>query len=617
MLTSTQSNFLVQQIDNYEVKELLIERAVSNLYLAQDSDAGRPVFLEILHPFINISSNLAAQFQQRMKSVAQLEHPNVAAVFHVGVSATNLVYAAIEHAPGISLAQKVAESTSAETVSVVEALRLVREIAGALAVAHSAGIIHHDLRPENIVVGDDNNPVLIDLGLPFVANIASSPTIAEHSDTLDYTPPEHRRGKKQTAQSNIYSLGIILYELLAGHRPRLTSSRWDIFEKTILAREIALEEARDGLHPETYQLVRKCLRQQEGARYDSMEQMMAAIDTAIAAEQSGVPAKAAAAPTVSLRPRPAAAVGVALLVTLMLLLWVRNGRSSAQINTDPGSAGVNQGIALAAGALAEPTETATATETPSPAPRATPTSSSDIPNVPIELLAPADGSELRGEDGITFEWAYETPLQVEQQFVIYLLAGDREAWLLGPVTEPVHDTHYRLAIDGNERGMRTGDYKLEIILEDVLTGVRLAASEQHTITLLIPTPTALPSPTATATPSATPTATPTPCVVSPWPTWVRYTIRFGDALSPLAVERGTLVEEIRRVNCLEDNDLSVGQVLWLPPLPPTATPTPTNTRPPATATAGVAPLPPGPPPSQTQPPPPPPEPPPPTLPPRP
>lgn len=484
MLSNEQSILLGQQVGNFEVKELLSERAVSNLYLAQDVDADGPVFLEILHPFISHTSSLALQFRQRMESVAPLEHASIAAVHEVGESPANVIYAAIEHVPGVSLAQKLAEG---EVFTVVEALSFVRQIAGALAIAHSAGIIHHDLRPENIIVTADNEPVLIDLGVPAVANVPNSPVADDGTNTLDYIPPEHLLGKKLAAQGNIYSLGIILYELLAGQRPRLTSSRWDIFDNATLARTIALEDAREGLHPQTYRLVRECLRRQERARYDGMEQMLVAIDMAIAAENAVAPGTLAAAPFVSRRVWGATAGGV-ILLALLLLLWVR-GRTNAQMNAGQPDVSVSiQATSVLESALAQPAATATATAALSP----TPTSAREVPVEPLALA----GSEFSSDDDVTL------------------------------TTSPS------------------------------------------------PTATATLSPTPSATPTITATPSPTPCVISRWPTWVRYTIQRGDRLYPLALERGTLVEEIMRVNCLEDDLLTVGRVLWLPPLPSAGTPAP-------------------------------------------
>lgn len=237
------------------------------------------------------------------------------------------------------------------------------------------------------------------------------------------------------------------------------------------------------------------------------------------------------------------------------------------------------------------TETTTPAATLSPTPPATPTT---MLEAPVELLAPADGSEVNNGDDITFGWSYVPSLKAEQQFVIYLFSNDSEAARLGIVAEPVVDTHYRLVVEGDELDVSAGVYEWQIVLEEGATGSVLAASNPRTITIVVPTPTA----TRTPTPAATATLTPTRCVVSPWPTWVRYTIQFGDTLSSLAIERGTLVEEIQRVNCLEDNVLTIGRVLWLPPLPATETPLPTNTQPPPPPPSGTQPPPP---PSETQP----------------
>lgn len=589
MLTSEYGTLLGQQIGNYRVIELLTERTVSNLYLAQDVNLNRPVFLEILHPFIKRNSELAVRFRQRMESTGQLEHESVAAVHEVGISRANVIFAAIEYVPGIPLAQKLAE---AGAFTEIEALRLVRQIADALTVAHSAGIVHHDLRPENIIITPDNNPILVDLGVPIVANAPTSLSAAVESGTLDYTPPEHLHGDKLTAQGNIYSLGIILYELLTGQPPLQTTSRWNIVRKTGQTRVKALKEAKKGLHPETYHLVKTCLRWRKKDRYQSMEQMLEAVDMAIATLQSGASHTVTALPFMSRRVRWALA-GVVFLLAFLLLLWTRSGLSYLQLTT--GKSGIlvlDQSTTAVAGVLVNSTATAMSS------PTVTPTSLSEIP---IELIAPASNSAISSGQEITFDWTYEDSLERDQQFVVYLLSGGSEAVQLGPVTEPAAGSHYSLVVDSDELDIATGAYEWQIILEEVTTGVQVAASSQRTIIFLAPTPTSSPSPTATMTLSPTPpaTLTPMPCNVSPRPGWVRYSVQSGDALFPLAIERGTSVEEILLVNCLENDVVRVGRVLWLPPLPATDTPTPTATPLPSpTAAEGT----PSPTPPETQPP---------------
>src|SRR5690606_20073965 len=165
------------------------------------------------------------------------------------------------------------------------------------------------------------------LGVPVVANVPTSAATDGQTDTLGYVPPEQLRGKKLTPQSNIYSLGVILYELLAGHRPRAASARLDVFDSATPPKAIALEDARNGLQQQTYRLVRECLRRQERARYDGMEQMLVAVDMAIAAESSVAPRSLTAVRFFSHRVWRVAAGSVILLALLLLLLWVGSGRS--------------------------------------------------------------------------------------------------------------------------------------------------------------------------------------------------------------------------------------------------------------------------------------------------
>jgi serine/threonine-protein kinase len=289
-----------QQIGRYQIEEQLMQKRVSDLYVAHDLDQDRAVFLEVLRPTVAEDADLADQFQRRMETVSGLEHSNIAPILDIGVTpTTNQAYAAIKYTPGPTLAQKLAElREEGASLTVFESLKLARRIADSLVPAHAAGIVHHDLRPANIIIKEGNVPILVDLGVPVVAAPAQ-PLAKQPIESLDYTPPGQWQSKELSDRSNIYSLGVILYELLAGHRPRLPASEWDIFERDSLPKEIPLEEAHPGFTAETYQLVRDCLWRQEWSRFDTMEQMTAAIDAAFAAEQR---ASEAVAPPSS-RPR--------------------------------------------------------------------------------------------------------------------------------------------------------------------------------------------------------------------------------------------------------------------------------------------------------------------------
>ena len=549
-----------QQINNYTVERQISQGQASNLYLARDTNLDQPVFLEILQQDTEEAPELAVRFQQRVEQVAQIRHENIAAINETGVTPHNQPYVAIEYVSGMTLAEMLAErKETGDTLSVITALKLVRQIADALAAAHVTGIIHHDLRSSNIIVQDHHKPFLIDLSLPGVAIMPSatadtSQDGAETEDILDYASPEQVRGEPLEKQSNIYSLGIILYELLTGYRPRLYD-RQGAAQQTATA---LLAIDRPGLTAETSRLIRNCLRYETWNRFDTLDEMVAAIDLAIAAEEVAQQP----APTPSKRPPvPYIIGGMLLLVAIVIgiVLASRPGSPSPQIQTTP----------LEAGTILTLQAKGT-----------------------IEVLGPAPGTEFTANDTVTFDWFWPTPLESTQQFAIQLLVDD-DAFLLGTVSRPVVGSRYRLSRKGSEIANQPGEYSWQVILEQITTGESLFVSDAQAIRMLAATPIPTSRPTVTSgaiitstasvtiTTTATKTATPTPspsstpgCVRTQPPGWGPYTIKLGDYLSPLSIQTGTTVDRIMEVNCLDTVVLSVGQVLWLPGGGVTDTPTP-------------------------------------------
>ena len=110
--------------------------------------------------------------------------------------------------------------------------------------AHTAGLTHHDLRPENVMLSQDGAPILIDFGVPVVPHAQPPGVNGAEGELLDYTAPEVAEGKPLTRRSNIYSLGVILYELLAGHQPKLPNLPYDIFPQANMPKDCLLYTSR-------------------------------------------------------------------------------------------------------------------------------------------------------------------------------------------------------------------------------------------------------------------------------------------------------------------------------------------------------------------------------------
>ena len=590
MTVPNKEELINNKVNHYKLEKQLSQRATSNLYLAHDTHLNRPVFLEILQQDSVEEPDLSTEFQERMEKVAQLRHENIAAINDSGVTSKNQPYVAIEYVSDKTLAELLAElGEHGALMPTIEALTLIRQIADALAAAHLAGIVHHDLRPGNILITPDNRPVLIDLGIP----IATQPRLLEPTETtpglLDYASPDQIGGEPPTNRSNIFSLGVILYELLAGNRPQMgIEEDTPAHSPLVEAPEFPLEETRRGLTAETYRLVRNCLQREEWDRFNTVGEMVAAIDVALAAERAAEAARTT--------PRSRLRLPYLAVIALLAVIAV----AAAVLLLFPGSDGPRQ-------IQATPLDASTILTLQS---RGT-----------IEILGPAPDIEISRNNIVAFDWFWPVPLERDQQFAVHRMS-DEGTFLLGVVTRPITGSRYRLQLTGDDFAREAGDYRWQVVLERSSTGEILFVSDSRSIhfaaatpvpassrTLLV-APSAVISETATltqtamATATATATVTPSPaadCTSTRPPGWVTYTIKFGDALSPLATQTGTTVERVMEVNCLDSILLSVGQVLYLPASIATDTPAPAPTSPPAPTGSSPG-QPPPPPPRSTQPP---------------
>lgn len=584
-----------QQIGNYEIESHIAARKVSDLFLARDVKLERLVFLEVLRVSEDEDEDLAERFRRRMETVSQLKNPAIAVVSDIDVTEDGYPYAIIDYFPYQTLADKIAERRrQQEPFPAIDSLELVKRIAQALGVAHEAGLIHHDLQPENIMLREDGSPALIDLGVPVDAGSTMVPVMASPDGAvLGYASPEETEGKPLTPRSNIYSLGIILYELLAGHRPNLPNLPFDIFPHANMPKEEPLEDARPGLAGETYRLVRNCLWRQEWSRYETTDEMITAIETAIFAEQE--PPKAAAWSPQRNRSLAVIIVPIALLLVGILGFFLLRGlfardKETALWETPNGTAAIGTGVDDA---------TATSTSTPTLA------GSADMSDVlSISVLFPGPFREFSQSETINFDWMWPSVLESGRHFVVYLFDGSRE-YELGTLTEPNNGAVYRLQVMGKDLPVTGTGLAWQIRLEDIISSEVFASSALVPISIrpleanTTPAPQA---PTATATPEDTPAPTETRvCVVEPPAGWVLYVIREGDALSGLAQRANIPVETLLEINCLPDVLLSIGQEVWVPQaaLPPTRTPMPLPTAtnppsppPPTATTPGNTPVPP-------------------------
>ncbi|GAB2889751.1 SUMF1/EgtB/PvdO family nonheme iron enzyme [Microbulbifer echini] len=205
------------QIPGYRIVRKINQGGMSTVYLAIQRSVGRQVALKVMSPVLNADPIFSERFQREANIVGQLSHPNIVGIHDIG-RYRSLNYIAMDYMSGGSVAERLARGP----MEPLEALNVVRQIAMALDHSHSKGYVHRDLKPENILFREDGSAVLSDFG---VARAVAHTTRMTNSGMVVGTPhymsPEQARGNTIDGRADLYSLGVVFYEMLSGAVPYL------------------------------------------------------------------------------------------------------------------------------------------------------------------------------------------------------------------------------------------------------------------------------------------------------------------------------------------------------------------------------------------------------------
>jgi serine/threonine protein kinase len=215
-------------IKGYRVLQKLGATEYSGVYLAERESANHLVVLKILRPMPERNDSIGAfdRFLQEYETIADMNHPNIVKIYDLGV-ADDHAHIAMEYLDGGDLCHKIDEG-----IPRLEALDYVRQIASALSAVHAQGVLHRDLKPGNIMLRKDGSIALIDFGLAKRAKLESEITDkGEIFGTPYYMSPEQGHGTDVDERSDIYSLGVIFYEMLTGEKPYQADSAMGVIIK--------------------------------------------------------------------------------------------------------------------------------------------------------------------------------------------------------------------------------------------------------------------------------------------------------------------------------------------------------------------------------------------------
>jgi serine/threonine protein kinase len=273
-------------LGKYRLIEKVGQGGMAQVYKAYQPDLDRYVAIKVLHPHLTGDEDFAARFRREARAVAALEHPNIVRVYDFDTD-TGLAFLVMEYLEGRSLKSVLRELDGrGERMDLEEVGHIAGALADALDRAHRQGMVHRDVKPSNVLIAADGRPVLTDFG---IARMVDATVITGSSGTLGtpaYMSPEQGKGEPGDARSDIYALGVLLYQLCTGRVPFDADTPYAVILKHITAPLPSPCAMRPDLPEAIERVILKALAKNPDDRFQSAGEMSRALRTAIESSEA-------------------------------------------------------------------------------------------------------------------------------------------------------------------------------------------------------------------------------------------------------------------------------------------------------------------------------------------
>jgi hypothetical protein len=508
-------NLVGKTLGSYQILEEVGRGGMAVVYRAYQSSLNREVAIKVLPPHFTFDQQFVARFHREARAAAGLRHPNIVVIYDVGEQG-GLYYIVMQYLPGQTIRQLVKQEGPLPPARVV---RIVEQIANALDYAHRHGFVHRDVKPDNIFVGEDDHVTLTDFGIAKAASGTQLTQTGMVMGTPEYMSPEQAEGRAVDLRTDLYALGVVLYQMLTGQVPFRGTTPHAILHAVIYQTPPAPRQLNPRLSPAIETVILKALAKCPEERFQSGRELAGAFRRA----QAGVPVKAPV-PTrraaESATPRRKVDRSLVLALTIVALVLAGVVALFLVLTPRPGPAATETDEAATGTAVALWDQAQTATADADAGARAT---GDALRATERALEATAEGLDARSATGTAEAWE-RVQMTVTAEAALRATDGARQATLTAAARmtpEALAATQTAVAAEATRAAMAAAQTAAAVqATQAAIQAAQTAAAVQATQAAIAATQTAAAIPSATHTPTWTPspTATPTDKPVPPTPT---------------------------------------------------------------------------------------------------
>jgi serine/threonine-protein kinase len=275
--------------DRYELLRRIGVGGMAAVFLAHDMRLDRDVAVKVLDMAGVSDPTFVERFRREARAAAAINHPNVVAVYDwgelpsTGARGHGVYYLVMEYVPGPNLKEKIQREGR---LPEVDALRIAAQVASALVAAHATGLIHRDIKSQNVLIDSSGNAKVADFGIAYLEGLTHLTQTNAVSGSAHYMSPEQAQGKRVDARTDIYSLGIVLHEMLTGRVPFEGESLIDVALHHVQDQPMPVGKLEPGVSPATEAIVARALAKEPAQRFASASDMRVALEAARAEREA-------------------------------------------------------------------------------------------------------------------------------------------------------------------------------------------------------------------------------------------------------------------------------------------------------------------------------------------